>query len=140
MSKPVLSRQQKQAVARRAHGCCEYCLCQARFSPDPFSVEHIVPRSKGGADALDNLALACQGCNNRKYVQTDAYDPVSGIRVSLYNPRCHSWHDHFAWNQDFTMILGVTPIGRATIDRLQLNREGIVNLRRILAGAGEHPP
>jgi hypothetical protein len=38
------------------------------------------------------------------------------------------------------MILGVTPVGRATVDTLQLNREALVNLRRVLVAAGEHPP
>lgn len=43
-----VTEEQKQAVVEQAHGCCEYCQCQARFSPDPFSVEHIMPRSRGG--------------------------------------------------------------------------------------------
>ena len=87
MAKTALSLQQKQAVAQRAARGCEYCRCQVSYSPDPFSIEHIIPRSKGGTDDLKNLALACQGCNNRKYVQTDAYDPVTGRTVPLYNPR-----------------------------------------------------
>jgi hypothetical protein len=47
MSEPKLTAKQKEAIARRAAGCCEYCQSQARFSPDPFSIEHIIPRSKG---------------------------------------------------------------------------------------------
>ena len=103
-------------------------------------MEHIIPHSKGGTDDLENLALSCQGCNNRKYVQTEAYDPVSGKKALLYNPRHHNWQKHFAWNEDFTLILGLTAIGRATVDRLQLNREGVVNLRRVLSSISEHPP
>ena len=38
------------------------------------------------------------------------------------------------------MVVGMTPSGRATVMALQLNRPGLVNLRRILAAAGEHPP
>ena len=30
------------------------------------SVDHIVPKSKGGKDELDNLAIMCQPCNNLK--------------------------------------------------------------------------
>ncbi|MBD2112004.1 MULTISPECIES: HNH endonuclease [Cyanophyceae] len=140
MAKPSLSSSQKQAVARRASGCCEYCLCQVKYSPDPFSIEHIIPRSKGSDDSLENLALACQGCNNRKYVQPQAYDPVIGYIVPLYNPRQHQWQEHFVWSQDLTLMLGITPTGRATVDKLALNREGIVNLRRVLAALGKHPP
>ncbi len=40
----------------------------------------------------------------------------------------------------FTEIIGISPSGRATVNRLQLNREGLVNLRRVLVDAGLHPP
>lgn len=140
MSEPQITARQKQIVVDRAGGSCEYCRSQARFSPDPFSIEHIIPRSRGGTDHLDNLALACQGCNSRKYTDVDAIDPVSGKCVPLFHPRQHRWSDHFAWNDDFTLVIGLTPTGRATVERLQLNREGVVNLRRALHSVGAHPP
>ncbi len=105
-----------------------------------FSVEHIVPRNRGGEFSWDNLALACQGCNNHKYLRIEARDAVSGNIVPLFHPRRHDWKDHFAWNDDATLIIGLTPTGRATVASLHLNREGLVNLRKILVGAGEHPP
>jgi len=89
---------------------------------------------------LENLAFACQGCNNRKYTNTEAVDPVTQAIAPLFHPRRNRWNDHFAWSDDATLILGLTPIGRATVEKLQLNRAGLVNLRRILVEAGEHPP
>jgi hypothetical protein len=127
-------------VTGRARGCCEYCLSQERFSPDPFSVEHVIPRSAGGGDDLDNLALSCQGCNNRKYTATTGIDPVSGQVVSLFHPRADRWGDYFAWAWDFTHVVALTPVGRATVEKLQLNRPGLVNLRRVLRTAESHPP
>jgi hypothetical protein len=111
-----------------------------RYSPDPFSIEHITPLSRGGLSHLDNLAFSCQGCNSRKYISTTAIDPISGEIVSLYHPRQERWSDHFAWNDDFTLMLGLTPTGRATIENLQLNRDGVVNLRQVLHSIGRHPP
>ncbi|WP_428263108.1 HNH endonuclease [Haliangium sp.] len=35
------------------------------------SIEHIVPRHHGGTDELENLALACDGCNTEKGVRHD---------------------------------------------------------------------
>jgi hypothetical protein len=130
----------RRAVAARAGFCCEYCRSQERFSADPFSVEHIAPRSAGGRDHLENLAFSCQGCNNRKYNATDALDPVTGQSVQLFDPRQDRWPDHFAWNEDYTLLIALTPVGRATLDKLQLNRPGVMNLRRVLHQAGEHPP
>lgn len=58
----------------------------------------------------------------------------------LYHPRQHVWFDHFVWSTDYTLILGITPVGRATVEKLQLNRDGLVNLRAILAPLKLHPP
>lgn len=132
--------QLKELVKTRAAGCCEYCRSQERFAPDSFSVEHIIPRVSGGKTSLSNLALACQGCNNHKYTKTEAFDGVSGEMVSLFNPRQHSWAEHFAWTEDFSLMVGLTPTGRATIEALKLNRGGVVNLRNALRFSGKHPP
>jgi 5-methylcytosine-specific restriction endonuclease McrA len=64
MAKKSLPAQLKQTIIERARGCCEYCRSQAKFSTQAFSVEHIIPVSSGGETVSDNLALACQGCNN----------------------------------------------------------------------------
>lgn len=140
MPESRVTAQQKKVVAERAHGCCEYCRSQVRFAIQPFSIEHIIPRSAGGETVLDNLALSCQGCNNHKNNKTEGRDPVSADTVPLYHPRKQPWSNHFAWNDDFTLIIGLTPTGRSTVEALQLNREGVVNLRRVLYAIGEHPP
>lgn len=129
----------RQTVAARVNYCCEYCKSQQRFSADPFSVEHIIPRSKGGKSNISNLGFSCQGCNNHKYTATQARDPVSGERVSLFHPRRQDWNEHFVWNRDYSLIIGITPTGRATVAQLKLNRSGIVNLRKVLHRIGEHP-
>jgi hypothetical protein len=139
MSGERVSEALRRRVVARARSCCEYCRSQARYATQRFSVEHIRPRSRGGATVFENLALACQGCNNHKYGKVAASDPVSGERVSLYHPRQHAWETHFAWSDDFTLVIGLTATGRATVEALQLNREGVVNLRHILYALGEHP-
>ena len=57
------------------------------FSPDSLSVEHIIPRSRGGRTILNNLALLCQGCNNHKYTLIEAPDPLTADPAPLYHPR-----------------------------------------------------
>ena len=140
MSEHRVSPKLRQQVAERAKYCCEYCQSQARYSPDPFAIEHIQPIAKGGRSELENLAFACQGCNGRKYIHTQALDPVSQAIVSLYHPRQDCWTEHFQWSDDYTQVKGLTPVGRATVEKLQLNRVGLVNLRHLLYKTNEHPP
>jgi hypothetical protein len=99
-----------------------------------------MPRSKGGSDDMDNLALACMGCNDHKYEKTEYKDPVTGEVVPLFHPQLHNWQEHFSWDEEYTEMVGITAIGRATIEALQLNRKGVANLRRLLRLINEHPP
>jgi hypothetical protein len=89
---------------------------------------------------LENLALSCQGCNGHKHTKTQAADPVTKQAVPLFHPRQQLWQDHFTWSSDYTMVIGLTQVGRATVKALQLNREGLLNLRRALFILGDHPP
>lgn len=127
-------------VRGRAAGCCEYCLSQERYSPDMFAIEHITPVARGGSGSEDNLALSCQGCNGRKYTATSARDSLTGEIAPLFHPRQDARDAHFAWGDGDALLIGLTSTGRATIDKLALNRPGLVSLRQILAAAGVHPP
>ena len=140
MAKKRFSTRERNQIARRARGCCEYCLSQEAFSPQTFSIEHIAPRTAGGSDEPDNLALSCQGCNAHKHVKTHAPDPFDLSPAPLYHPRHDRWDDHFTWSADFTEIVGLTPSGRATVEALRLNRPNLKTLRAALFRLGEHPP
>src|SRR5262249_16645667 len=140
MAEQRVSTRLKRAIARRAEECCEYCRSQERYALESFAAEHIMPQQRGGPSTLENLAYSCQGCNNHKHTKIHGYDPVTGEQAPLYHPRQQRWLDHFAWNEDCTLIIGLTPTGRATIGELRLNRSGVVNLRRVLSAAGKHPP
>lgn len=130
----------KEAVIARANGRCEYCQSPADFSPQPFSIEHIHPISAGGNSDLDNLAYACQGCNNHKYAKTEGVDPVHGVKTALFHPRQDAWFTHFGWANEGLEMIGLTQKGRATIHELHLNRQNLLNFRSLLLLADLHPP
>jgi Restriction endonuclease len=130
----------QRLVAERARNQCEYCRCLSGFHSDPFAIEHIVPESRGGATEEGNLALSCLGCNSFKGSFQTGPDPVTEQEVPLFHPRQQRWVDHFAWTEDTTRIVGLTATGRATVERLRLNRPGLVNLREALYRFGVHPP
>ncbi|MCB0104296.1 MAG: HNH endonuclease [Caldilineaceae bacterium] len=130
----------RRLVRERADGRCEYCRCHDGFSAETFEVEHVIPRANGGLTVLRNLAYACSGCNGRKATRTEAVDPITGELASLFHPRVNQWADHFIWSSGYTKVDGTTATGRATVAALHLNRQAVVNLRRVLVLAGEHPP
>jgi HNH endonuclease len=135
----IISSKLQQTITKRAGKRCEYCLMLLDFSHDPFDVEHIKPTSKNGKTESKNLALSCHGCNLYKSNKLTVFDFVSEESVRLYNPRKDVWGEHFTWAKRFTIIVGLTPIGRATIEALKLNRQGLINQREVLHKFGKHP-
>lgn len=128
-------------VIERAQGFCEYCRCPDSLSTEErFSVDHILARSRGGSSSLENLAYACLGCNGKKGNKLSGFDPLTGRKVRLFNPRRQRWLDHFGWNPDFTLVIGKTVTGRATVETLKLNRAGVINIRKAIRQTDEHPP
>ena len=140
MAKRKISKPLRRLVRERAHACYEYCVSQEAFSSDPFTNDHVISEEAGGLSDESNLAFACIGCNDIKYIKTTGIDPVTLHEVPLFHSRRDHWHEHFTWSEDFTELIGLTPVGRATIAELKLNRAHVVNLRRVLAAVGKHPP
>lgn len=135
-----VSESARSAVSTRARGLCEYCRGNSTVSCGDFTVDHIIPVSAGSSDDDSNLALACHGCNARKHSATHADDPLTGKRTPLFHPRLQSWNDHFTWSDQGLEVVPKTPVGRATVQRLDLNRPGAVRHRRALILLGSHPP
>lgn len=133
-SRAELERQ----VGHRAANRCEYCHMHQSLQGASFHLEHIIPVSRGGISELQNLAWACPGCNLRKSNRIEASDPDTGSDVRLFNPRKDNWHDHFAW--DDYLLVGLTPLGRATMAALDMNHERRVRIRQAEQMFGLFPP
>jgi len=51
----------RNVLQRDGHGC-QYC----GFQGEPLSIDHVMPRSRGGGDIWENVTTACLPCNVRK--------------------------------------------------------------------------
>lgn len=134
---PTTLRRRVQAAARLR---CGYCQTQQVVVGYPLHVDHIIPEAIGGQTVEENLWLACSVCNNAKGIQTAARDPLTGQDAALFNPRTQVWSDHFVWSEDGVQIVGLTPIGRATVVALRLNTDLRRQSRQRWALVGWHPP
>jgi 5-methylcytosine-specific restriction endonuclease McrA len=52
----------KRNVLKRDGFQCQYCGTRS----GPMTVDHVVPRTRGGRDTWENMVCACLKCNNRK--------------------------------------------------------------------------
>lgn len=141
MTRPYIPMAVDAAIRQVAQHRCGYCLHPQELVPDILQIEHLIPLSKGGTSDPSNLWLACARCNRYKGDKTAIIDPQTNQAVPLFNPRTQKWFDHFAWSSDGTQVMGLTPIGRATVICLHLDSDPIaLRVRRKWAEAGWHPP
>jgi 5-methylcytosine-specific restriction endonuclease McrA len=54
----------RDAIYTRDHGICQYC--GSKVGRDEFTLDHIVPKSRGGKTTWVNTVVACVACNQRK--------------------------------------------------------------------------
>ena len=127
-----------RAVRRRAGGRCQYCLMDESLQGATFHIEHVAPQSKGGQTILENLALACPGCNLHKGARTTGLDPMSGETVPLFHPSQQMWSEHFRLKG--YEIEGLTATGRATVLTLVLNYPRRQLIRQVEETFGLYPP
>jgi hypothetical protein len=119
---------------------CGYCRSGQRVIGVRLILDHLTPRARGGKDDEANLWPCCQPCNGFKQARTQARDPLSDVVVPFFNPRQQRWGEHFAWEEDGRLIVGLTAVGRATVAALQLNREELIEARGLWIAVGWHPP
>ena len=128
----------RRLVIQRSGDRCEYCGLSQAGQVATFHIDHITPEVAGGSTTADNLALECVSCSLRKGARQLIKDPVTGELVSIFHPRQQNWKEHFDW--DDVEVIGLTAIGRATIDSLSLNRSIMLAIRAEERFFGRHPP
>ena len=123
-------------ISQRAAHRSEYCLAPEAIFSFPFEVEHIIPLSRGGADDDSNLALACRSCNIHKSNFLTGIEETINEEVRLFHPRTDIWEHHFQVEVETGLVRGLTSVGRASIQRLQMNHslQSLARLRWLQLG------
>ena len=71
----------RKNILQRDNHCCQYC----GYAGNKLSIDHVIPRSKGGGDNWENVITACLTCNVIKGNRTpdEANMP---LRIKPYKP------------------------------------------------------
>ena len=56
----------RQNLLARDRFACQYCGRRGKL----MTVDHVIPRDRGGTSSWDNLVICCAACNNRKANRT----------------------------------------------------------------------
>ena len=62
--------EEKKILYEQQEGCCFFC--GEKLGWKYFTVDHIIPRRRGGEDVLENLVGSCSSCNKlRDIIESD---------------------------------------------------------------------
>jgi 5-methylcytosine-specific restriction endonuclease McrA len=81
----------RRNIYKRDRYTCQYCGAQPAM--DELTIDHVVPRSKGGVSSWGNCVLACFGCNKRK---ADRTPQQAGLRLR-HTPKRPAWRPLYSW-------------------------------------------
>jgi hypothetical protein len=61
ISKIINITPSRSMIYKRDNDTCQYCGAKSKLT-----IDHVIPRSKGGQDTWENLVVACSKCNTKK--------------------------------------------------------------------------
>lgn len=99
ISKIRTDRPTRTLVYKRDDHTCQYC-----GSREKLTIDHILPKSRGGQDTWENLATACYVCNTKKGNRTPdecgmilikkPKAPISKMELSLNKSSISEWKEY----------------------------------------------
>jgi 5-methylcytosine-specific restriction endonuclease McrA len=99
----------RQNIYARDHYRCQYC--GGRFQTEDLTYDHILPKSRGGKTAWENIVTCCMECNRKKGVRTPreasmtlVRKPVRptwipAVRITIgFREVPQTWRDYLYWH------------------------------------------
>lgn len=93
------SRPSRSMIYKRDRNCCQYCGATSRLT-----IDHVIPKSKGGDDTWENLVVACSKCNTLKgdkllehtklKLTREPRAPWSAVAFDLANCNVPEWREY----------------------------------------------
>jgi len=96
----------RRTVLARDFYTCQYCGAQPHKSE--LTVDHVIPRARGGTTAWENVVIACAPCNHRKGDRLPEEAQMT-LRAKPARPRfvaivlLGEVHTHAVWKKYLTM-------------------------------------
>ncbi len=132
-----MARTARDRTRERFASRCGYCGVDEVAVGSTLTIDHHRPRSRGGGDDEENLVYACSRCNEHKGSYWHEEDPP---HIPLVHPGRDDLTRHLRGREDGS-LLGLTPEGKFSIEKLCLNRAPLVahrlRSRAVAIGAEE---
>ena len=95
-SKRLIQRPSRSMIYRRDGNKCQYCS-----STRNLTIDHVIPKCKGGEDIWENLVVSCSSCNTKKgdkFLENTAMKlskrptaPINNLFLTLNGTEVNEW-------------------------------------------------
>lgn len=102
-SKMKSSKPSRAMIYKRDKNTCQYCGATTKLT-----IDHVIPRSKGGDDSWENLVVACSSCNTKKgntlleqtgmKLTKKPKAPNTSVQLSLNSGIMSEWEQYALWS------------------------------------------
>ena len=79
---PRARRPNRKSIYARDDAMCQYCFKELDFHNS--TMDHVLPKSRGGKDTWSNLVLCCEPCNAKKGSRTPSEAGMTLLRKEGY--------------------------------------------------------
>ena len=96
LSKIMSHRPSKTMIYKRDSNSCQYC-----GSTRNLTIDHIIPKCRGGEDTWENLVVACSSCNTKKgntlleqtgmKLRKKPRPPLNKMQFTLHSSNIQEW-------------------------------------------------
>jgi len=76
-----LARPSKRNIIRRDNSECQYCGCHV--SRESVTIDHVIPKSRGGKHEWTNVVVSCKKCNAKKSNRTPTETGIAPRRIPV---------------------------------------------------------
>jgi len=133
----------KPYLREEAEMKCVYCATSEGYlgGSDSYHVEHFRPKSLAQFESLlkeySNLFYTCAICN--RFKSNDWPSDPNDLTIACYiDPNLHNYNEFFTINDDFS-ISGTNVASRYMVERVNLNRTQLINVRREVTFRSKFP-
>ena len=93
------NRPTRSQIYKRDKNSCQYCGATTRLT-----IDHVIPKSKGGQDTWENLVVACSSCNVKKSdklleqtklkLRKEPRAPFNTVAIDLAESNVPEWREY----------------------------------------------
>ena len=99
LSRIVSHKPSRAMIYKRDNNTCQYCGATTRLT-----IDHVIPRCRGGQDTWENLVVACSSCNTKKgntlleqtgmKLARQPRAPYNKMQFTLSNCNVNEWQEY----------------------------------------------